>query len=110
MQTFCFADRAESDIRIRSRGKILAFPTMKTFQTLLTVLALSTGFLCQATAGTAAVSSRKATAPPAEEEKNSIDLFSLEETYTASGDFRDPRFGHGDSLYEDFSYSHRWHV
>jgi hypothetical protein len=39
----------------------------------------------------------------------SSDLFSLESTYTFSSDFKDePRLGHVDSLYTDFSYDHRF--
>jgi hypothetical protein len=41
--------------------------------------------------------------------ENSHDLFSYETTYTLRSDFRDePRLGHGDSLYNDFSYDHRF--
>jgi hypothetical protein len=44
------------------------------------------------------------------EEQNSRDLFSTESTYTLRSDFRDDhgKLGHGDSLYDDFSYDHRF--
>jgi hypothetical protein len=38
----------------------------------------------------------------------SHDLFSLETTYTLSSDFHRPGLGHGDSIYNDFSYDHRF--
>jgi len=45
---------------------------------------------------------------PTPEEENSRDLFSYETTYTFRSDFKDSKFGHGDSLYDDFSYDHRF--
>ncbi len=42
------------------------------------------------------------------EDENSRDLFAQETIYTFSGDFRNSAFGHGDSLYDDFSYDHRF--
>src|SRR6266852_4853860 len=47
---------------------------------------------------------------PASEDKNSRDLFDYEMNFTGDSDFRDDRgkFGHGDSLYNDFSYAHRF--
>src|SRR5213079_1855980 len=43
------------------------------------------------------------------EEENSRDLFSYDGVYTFRSDFKDePRLGHGDSLYNDFSYDHRF--
>jgi len=44
--------------------------------------------------------------PPADE--NSHDLFYWETTYTFSSDFKESKLGHGDSLYDDFSYDHRF--
>jgi hypothetical protein len=42
-------------------------------------------------------------------DENSHDLFSIESTYTLRSDFKDePRLGHGDSFYGDFSYDHRF--
>jgi hypothetical protein len=45
-------------------------------------------------------------ATPADE--NSRDLFSYETTYTFDSDFHESKMGHGDSLYNDFSYDHRF--
>src|SRR3954464_4068313 len=38
----------------------------------------------------------------------SRDIVSVEPTYTFSSDFKDSRFGHGDSFHNDFSYDHRF--
>src|SRR5213596_1033091 len=48
------------------------------------------------------------TATPAEQ--NSRDIFEQDTTYTFRSDFYDVNgnFGHGDSLYNDFSYAHRF--
>ena len=43
---------------------------------------------------------------PADE--NSHDLFNYETTYTFDSDFKESKLGHGDSLYDDFSYDHRF--
>jgi hypothetical protein len=40
--------------------------------------------------------------------ENSHDLFSYETTYTFESDFEESKLGHGDSLYDDFSYDHRF--
>ena len=42
------------------------------------------------------------------EDENSHDIFSIDSIYTLRSDFRDERLGHGDSLYDDFSYDHRF--
>jgi Domain of unknown function (DUF6268) len=50
---------------------------------------------------------------PAEEEKNSQDLFSAEGIYTLNSDFRHDthdKLGDGDSVYSDFSYDHRFSI
>ena len=44
--------------------------------------------------------------PPADE--NSRDLFNYETTYTFNSDFKESKLGDGDSLYNDFSYDHRF--
>jgi hypothetical protein len=44
--------------------------------------------------------------PPADE--NSRDLFNYETTYTFDSDFKESKLGDGDSLYNDFSYDHRF--
>ena len=43
-----------------------------------------------------------------EEDENSRDLFSLESTYTFESDFHNSALGEGSSLYDDFSYDHRF--
>jgi hypothetical protein len=43
---------------------------------------------------------------PADE--NSHDLFYYETTYTFDSDFKESKLGHGSSLYDDFSYDHRF--
>ncbi|PYJ33874.1 MAG: hypothetical protein DME79_05340 [Verrucomicrobia bacterium] len=45
---------------------------------------------------------------PAPADENSQDIFSYETTYTFSSDFKESKLGHGDSLYNDFSYDHRF--
>ena len=41
-------------------------------------------------------------------EENSNDLFYYETTYTFNSDFKESKLGDGDSLYNDFSYDHRF--
>jgi hypothetical protein len=43
---------------------------------------------------------------PADE--NSRDLFNYETTYTFNSDFKESKLGDGDSIYNDFSYDHRF--
>ncbi len=45
---------------------------------------------------------------PAPADENSRDLFYYETTYTFASDFKESKLGHGDSLYNDFSYDHRF--
>src|SRR5438034_3632229 len=45
---------------------------------------------------------------PAPADENSHDLFYYETTYTFDSDFKESKLGHGDSLYNDFSYDHRF--
>ncbi len=47
---------------------------------------------------------------PSPADENSHDIFSSEALYTFRSDFRDDngKLGHGDSLYDDFSYDHRF--
>ena len=45
---------------------------------------------------------------PAPADENSHDLFYYETTYTFASDFKESKLGHGDSLYNDFSYDHRF--
>jgi hypothetical protein len=70
----------------------------------LTLFLAATG---SALAGTGPELEAQPSATPKDE--NSRDLFSQETTYTLHSDFIDePRMGHGDSLYNDFSYDHRF--
>jgi hypothetical protein len=47
--------------------------------------------------------------PTQPKDENSRDLFEVETTYTLESDFKDePRLGNGTSLYDDFSYDHRF--
>jgi len=45
---------------------------------------------------------------PTPRDENSHDLFSYEMTYTFRSDFKESKLGSGDSLYDDFSYDHRF--
>jgi hypothetical protein len=45
---------------------------------------------------------------PAPQDENSHDLFYYETTYTFDSDFEESKLGHGDSIYNDFSYDHRF--
>jgi hypothetical protein len=45
---------------------------------------------------------------PTPADENSHDLFYYETTYTFDSDFKESKLGHGDSLYDDFSYDHRF--
>lgn len=45
---------------------------------------------------------------PADE--NHCNLFNYETTYTFNSDFEESKLGHGDSLYNDFSYDHRFRI
>jgi hypothetical protein len=47
---------------------------------------------------------------PTDENKNSTELFNYETVYTGKSDFQNynGKFGDGDSLYNDFSYAHRF--
>ena len=56
-------------------------------------------------AGTGTFQARPSPSPA---DENSHDLFSWETTYTFSSDFKESKLGHGDSLYDDFTYDHRF--
>jgi hypothetical protein len=45
---------------------------------------------------------------PTPADENSRDLFNYETTYTFNSDFKESKLGDGDSLYNDFSYDHRF--
>jgi hypothetical protein len=65
-------------------------------------------FLSAAASASAGTATFEAQPGPTPEEKNSHDLFSYEATYTFDSDFKESKLGHGDSLYNDFSYDHRF--
>ena len=45
---------------------------------------------------------------PTPADENSHNLFNYETTYTFQSDFEESKLGHGDSIYNDFSYDHRF--
>src|SRR3977135_2662333 len=63
-------------------------------------------FFCLTVATFFGATEAKSVVKPEDEKENSLDLFSVESTYTFSGDIKNKRFGDGDSLYDDFSYDH----
>ena len=76
---------------------------MKTFR-YLAVIFLCVG-IASAVAGPANIELQPSPAPA---DENSHDIFSYETTYTFNSDFKESKLGHGDSLYDDFSYDHRF--
>ncbi len=77
-------------------------------------LVLTIGSIALASSAFAGPEAQLQPAPsPSEEEKNSTELFAYETVYTFNSNFKDDHrnhFGDGDSLYNDFSYAHRFHV
>jgi len=71
------------------------------------ILALSAGSAIRAGEGAIELPS-----PSPTPEENSHELFAYETTYTLHSDFYDDngKLGHGDSIYNDFSYAHRFLV
>ena len=61
--------------------------------------------IASALAGTATFEAQPSPTPA---DENSHDLFSWETTYTFGSDFKESKLGDGDSLYDDFSYDHRF--
>ena len=76
---------------------------MKKIPVFLASLVLSAA--ASAIAGTATFEAQPAPTP---EDENSRELFSYETTYTFRSDFKESKLGSGDSLYDDFSYDHRF--
>jgi len=77
-------------------------------------LALTVGFLSilsPVLAGTG-LELQPGPSPTEDENKNSTELFAYETVYTGKSDFKEYRgaFGEGDSVYNDFSYLHRFHI
>jgi hypothetical protein len=94
-------DSLMNKIKLR---RILRVPIISGLSIL--ILVLSTGRAARA--GQEAVELPSPSPTPKDE--NSHDLFSTETIYTLHSDFRDDndKLGHGDSLYDDFSYDHRF--
>jgi hypothetical protein len=65
-------------------------------------------FLASAALAPGGPATFEAQSSPTPSDQNSHDLFSWETTYTFSSDFKESKLGHGDSLYDDFSYDHRF--
>src|SRR6266404_966079 len=76
---------------------------MKNIRLFLVTLVLSA--VASAIAGTEEFQTQPAPSP---EEPNSRDLFAAESLYTFRSDFKESKLGRGDSLYDDFSYDHRF--
>jgi len=76
--------------------------TMKNLRRSLVILFL--GAAGSALAGTVA----EIQPSPTPEDENSHDIFSVESNYTLNSDFHQSHLGNGDSLYDDFSYDHRF--
>jgi hypothetical protein len=76
---------------------------MKNIRAFLIILCLSVAG--SAIAGPPTLESQPSPTP---RDENSHDLFSYETTYTFRSDFKESKLGHGDSLYDDFSYDHRF--
>jgi hypothetical protein len=76
---------------------------VKTFRNFLALLFLAG--VASATAGPATFQLQPSPTPT---DENSHDLFYYETTYTFQSDFEESKLGHGDSLYDDFSYDHRF--
>jgi len=70
----------------------------------LVILLIAVG-AASAVAGPANLELQPSPAPP---DENSRDLFNYETTYTFDSDFKESKLGDGDSLYNDFSYDHRF--
>jgi hypothetical protein len=65
-------------------------------------------FLAVVTSALAGTATFEAQPSPTPTDENSHDLFSWETTYTFRSDFKESKLGHGDSLYDDFNYDHRF--
>jgi hypothetical protein len=76
---------------------------MKTVQSFSVFLFIAA--VASALAGTATFEAQPPASPA---DENSHDLFGYETTYTFDSDFTESKLGHGDSLYNDVSYDHRF--
>lgn len=78
-------------------------PTVKIVRKLVIVL-IAVG----AAAAVAGPANLELQPSPTPTDENSRDLFNYETTYTFDSDFKESKLGDGDSLYNDFSYDHRF--
>ncbi|MGE5208443.1 MAG: hypothetical protein ACM3KL_03835 [Alphaproteobacteria bacterium] len=76
---------------------------MKTFRKIFAFF-----FLAGVVSATAGPATFQLQPSPTPADENSRDLFYYETTYTFQSDFKESKLGHGDSLYDDFSYDHRF--
>ena len=98
----------DSRMRIQDRHAALRQNLMKILR-----LASTVGFIAFAALAFAGSEVQMQQGPSSSgEEKNSTELFNYETLYTGSSDYKDYRgkFGDSDSLYNDFSYAHRFHI
>jgi Domain of unknown function (DUF6268) len=65
-------------------------------------------FLASIASALAGTPTFEAQPSPTPADENSRNLFSYETTYTLDSDFEESKLGHGDSLYDDFSYDRRF--
>jgi Domain of unknown function (DUF6268) len=79
--------------------------TVKTFPKLVIVLIVAG--VASAVAGPANLELQPSPTPA---DENSHNLFHYETTYTFDSDFEEPKLGHGNSVYNDFSYDHRFRI
>ena len=89
-------------VRYVGRDRI-ALTTVKTFRNLAILLVLVG--VAPAVAGPANLELQPS---PMAVDENSRNLFNYETTYTFQSDFEESKLGHGDSIYNDFSYDHRF--
>jgi hypothetical protein len=85
-------------------GDRIALTIVKTFRNFAVLLILG---VVSAVAGTANFELQPSPTPADDNHRN---LFNYETTYTFQSDFEESKLGHGDSLYDDFSYDHRFRI
>jgi Domain of unknown function (DUF6268) len=85
-------------------GDRISLTIVKTFRNLAVL------FVLGAVSAVAGPATLRVQPSPAPADENSHNLFNYETTYTFQSDFEESKLGHGDSLYDDFSYDHRFHI
>jgi hypothetical protein len=83
-------------------GDRIASTFVKTFRNLAVLFVLGAASVV---AGPANIELQPSPTPA---DENSHNLLNYETTYTFQSDFEESKLGHGDSLYNDFSYDHRF--